>query len=128
MKVDLILAEAGTNHPDGTISLLRAGITNVWRETPPIPLTGVLAVRLETETGEGGNHSLEVTVRDEDGKSISPTLKAEFKAPDDMGRVNLLLGFQVAFPKFGKYEFMAAVDKIKYAHWLITASKKKKKE
>ena len=46
MKAKLILAEAATAHPDGTVSILRAGINKVVGSKPPFNLQATLIVSM----------------------------------------------------------------------------------
>jgi mRNA interferase RelE/StbE len=51
LKAKLLVGEAATGHPDGTLSILRAGITHVWGDSPPVPFQGALVARIEAEDG-----------------------------------------------------------------------------
>jgi hypothetical protein len=122
MRGKLILAEAATGHPDGTVSMLRAGITHVWAETPPFPLQAALVARIETEMGDVGLHQAEIKCMDEDGQQVMPTIAGQFEAPQGGGNSTLILGFNAAFPKAGRYLFYLHVDKVERDAWPLTAS------
>ena len=79
MKARLLLAEAATAHPDGTISMLRAGITNVWGDKPPVQLQASLVTRIESDPGDVGKHAVEIFLIDADGKEVMPKLSGEFE-------------------------------------------------
>jgi hypothetical protein len=129
MKVNLLLAESGVVHPDGTFSVLRGGINKVAAPKPPVPLMGVLAIRFEIEPAEGGaNHAFEISAMDEDGKEIAPRLSGQFNAPKGGGFSNLLLSFQMLFPRFGRFVFNVTVDKILRESWAVTAVEQPEKK
>ena len=112
MKAKLILAAAATGHPDGTISMLRAGITHVWGDKPPIPLQATLVVRIESELSDMGNHDFDIKCMDEDGQQALPPVKGQFAVPQGGGVNNLILGLAVAFQKHGRYVFFVRVDNV----------------
>jgi hypothetical protein len=60
VKGHLILAESASSHPDGTISMLRAWITQTWGEALPIYCNGTLIARIETDIGDAGMHKFDV--------------------------------------------------------------------
>ena len=122
MKARLLLAEAATSHPDGTISMLRAGITNVWGEKPPINLQASLITRIEADLGDVGNHSLEIMCMDEDGKEVMPKLDGQFQVARGGGHNNILLNFGFGFPAFGLYMFVVRVDGVQYDSWSLRAA------
>ena len=129
MKAKLILAAAATGHPDGTISMLRAGITHVWGDKPPIPLKATLVVRIESELSDMGNHDFDIKCMDEDGQQALPPLKGKFAVPQGGGVNNLILGLAVAFQKHGRYVFFVRVDNVELDSWTIAVgSRPPKKE
>jgi hypothetical protein len=70
VKARLLLAEAATSHPDGTFSVLRAGVTNVWGEKPPVNLQASLVTRIDADLGDVDDHRIEIMCMDEDGKEV----------------------------------------------------------
>jgi len=76
MKGTLLLAEAATTHPDGTVSVLRAGITHVWAQVAPMQFQGMIVVRFVSDIGDQGPHSFDLRCFDEDGGSVLPPLQA----------------------------------------------------
>ena len=121
MKARLLLAEAATSHPDGTISMLRAGITNVWGDKPPVNLQASLVTRIEAEMGDVGNHQIEIMCLDEDGKEIMPKLEGQFQVARGGGHNNILLNFGFGFPSFGVFVFVVRIDNVQYDSWSIRA-------
>ena len=122
MKARLLLAESATTHPDGTISMLRAGITNVWGEKPPVNLQASLVTRIEADLGDVGNHQIEIMCMDEDGKEVMPKLDGQFQVARGGGHNNILLNFGFGFPAFGLYTFVVRVDGMQYDTWTLRAS------
>ena len=122
MKARLLLAEAATSHPDGTISMLRAGITNVWGEAPPVNLQASLITRIEADLGDVGNHKIEIMCMDEDGKEVMPKLDGQFQVARGGGHNNILLNFGFGFPEFGVYTFVVRVDGVQYDSWTLRAA------
>jgi hypothetical protein len=122
VKARLLLAEASTTHPDGTISMLRAGITNVWGETPPVNLQASLVTRIEAEMGDVGQHEIEIMCMDEDGKEVMPKLNGQFAVGRGGGHNNILLNFGFAFPRFGLFTFVVRIDHVQYDTWSLRVS------
>ena len=108
----MILAEAVTNHQDGTTSMLRAGLTHAWADAPPVPLRGALYVRIEADMGDAGDHLFDLRCLDEDGHEAVPMIGGQFQVPPGGGNSNLVLGLSVAFKKFGPFEFILRIDNV----------------
>jgi len=120
MKVTLILAEAATAHPDGTVSMLRAGINRAVNATAPIPLNAALVARVEGDVSEGGSrHTFTVRLLNEDGRDVIPKVEGGFVMPPEWGAVNLVLNFQAVFPKHGRFAFHFDVDGTNHAQWSV---------
>jgi hypothetical protein len=122
MKGKLILAEAATGHPDGTISMLRAGINQAAGPGMPFPFTGSLVVRLESDLTDMGQHQFDLRCMDMDGKTIMPPIQGGFDVPQGGGVTNLIIGIGVPIPKAGRYEFCLRVDNVVQDTWAVTAS------
>ena len=122
MKAKIILAEAVTNHPDGTTSMLRAGLTHVWADKTPVPLRGALYVRIEADMGDEGTHQFDLRCLDEDGHEVIPKTEGQFQVSQGGGSINLVLGLSVAFNKFGPFEFVLRIDNVLSDTWRIKAT------
>jgi hypothetical protein len=122
LKATLLLAEAATAHPDGTISMLRAGITNVWGEKPPVNLQASLVSRILAELGDSGDHQFDLRCMDEDGKEIMPRLHGTFQVPAGGGHSNLILNFGIGFTRHGRHMFVLRIDNVQYDTWTVTAA------
>jgi hypothetical protein len=122
LKARLLLSEAATSHPDGTISMLRAGITNVWGEKAPVNLQASLVTRIEADLGDVGNHQVEIFCIDDDGKEVMPKLQGQFQVARGGGHNNIILNFGVAFPTFGNYTFVVRIDNVQYDTWTLRAA------
>lgn len=112
MKAKMILAEAATGHPDGTISMLRAGITHVWVQNPPYALQAALVSRIEAEMGDSGAHQFDLRCMNDDGAEAMPKMQGQFNVPQGGGVNNLILNFQTALPRPGRYTFVLRVDNV----------------
>lgn len=128
MKAKMLLAEAATGHPDGTISMLRAGITHVWADSAPAALQGALVIRIEGNMGDKGLHRFDVLGMDEDGKEIVPRIAGQFEIPAGGGHASLVLNFGMAFPKLGNFTFIVRVDDVQQDQWAVHVGPKPKKE
>jgi len=124
MKASLMLAEYATAHPDGTVSVLRGGISHVWGEGGPVALEGRFVVRIVHDPGDMGPHQFDLRCLDEDGGPVLPPLSGHFETPRGGGLTNFILGFGVNFPKLGRYEFVLRVDNVQLDTWVVTAAKK----
>jgi len=123
VKVTLLLAEAASNHPDGTVSMLRSGIQRLWSAKLPSALMGALVVRIESDPSEGGTeHDFTLRVLDMDGKDVMPKLPGKFGVPEGGGTINLVINFQCQFPKHEKYGFHVNVDNQRYESWPLTVA------
>ena len=126
MKAKIILAEAATSHPDGTTSMLRAGITHLWGESPPLTLQAALYVRIEAELGDEGSHQFDLRCMNEDGVEVLPRLQGQFQVSRGGGVNSIVLGVAMAFQKFGPFTFYLRVDNVELDKWTITAAKPQK--
>lgn len=121
MNAILMLCEAATGHPDGTISMLRAGIDQVRAPAEPIPFQGALVVRMEAEIGDTGEHQFDLQCLDQDGKLVLPPLNGRFSVPTVGGTNHLILGLALRFPKVGEYVFYFRVDNKIESKWKAKA-------
>lgn len=123
MKGRLLLAEAATGHPDGTISMLRAGINQLWVQQPPYQFQGTLVVRVEGEAGDASpSHSLDLRCMDDDGTEVIPQIQGQFGVPKGGGINNVILQFATMFPKPGKYTFVLRVNNVLLDTYSLTVS------
>ena len=60
MNGRIILADHASAHPDGTFSLLRAGIDRLTVNDKPYSFTGALVARITSELSDEGNHNFEI--------------------------------------------------------------------
>lgn len=120
MKAHIVLAEAATTHPDGTISMLRAGINQIRGEGPPFKLRAALAVRIQAELGDAGKHRFDLKCMNEDGAEALPTLEGEFEVAQGGGVSSFVLAMQVDFQAAGRFLFVLRVDRVQLDEWTIT--------
>ena len=123
MRGSLILAEAATAHPDGTISMLRAGITRVNAASMPIVFKGALVASIFAQPSEHGQHELELSCIDEDGSDRMPTIKASFGVPRAGGPNHLIIGFSKKFEAWGTYQFNLVIDRQEHDTFLLMVEK-----
>ncbi|HUG36203.1 MAG TPA: hypothetical protein VML54_04595 [Candidatus Limnocylindrales bacterium] len=119
MHAHLVMAEAATRHPDGTVSMLRAGITHLWAEKPPWTLNGALVVHLGTDPPDKGQHEFQLECMDQDGKSVLPAVKGQFMAPQGRSTTNLVIGLSMRFEQPGPHTFYFTVDKVQRGEWTL---------
>jgi hypothetical protein len=123
VKAKLLLGEAATGHPDGTVSILRAGITHAWGDGPQVPFQGALIARVEADSGDAGPaHTFDLRCMDADGTNIMPPLSGQFIVQKGGGLNNIILGMQMMFPKHGEYTFVLRVDNVQLDSWKVTAA------
>ena len=122
MKSDITLAESATTHPDGTLSMLRAGIANVQGRKPPFTLNAALVVRITGDESDKGEHRTEIKGVNESGAEFMPAIKGQFSVPPGGGTSGIILNFQAAFEQPGRYTFKLAVDEVEIDSLTITVS------
>ena len=106
----MIIAEAATVHPDGTISLLRAGLDRFAGPKLPILFQGTLVVRVQGVVGDDGMHIVDLRCMNQDGKLVAPAVKGNLAVPPGGGNANLLFGMQLAFPEAGRLLWVLRID------------------
>ena len=113
MKGILLLADSATAHPDGTVSMLRMGITRLWVQpkTPgPFAFRGSLIARITGDLGDAGQHNFDLKCLDEDGEEVAPAIAGSVNLAKEGGEANLIVNMAVALPRIGKYVFVIRVD------------------
>ncbi len=124
----MIVAEAATAHPDGTISILRAWINQLSGQAPPFVLRGALAIRIEGEIGDSGTHKFDLRCLNEDGRDVIPKLEGSFEVPQGGGVSAFVLNLQAPFQNAGKYLFVLRVDQVQLSEWPMTVSQLRKQQ
>jgi hypothetical protein len=119
IRANMILSEAATSHPDGTISMLRSGINSVGGDNPPFLLDGSLVVRFEAELADEGSHKFDIRCMDEDGAPVLQPISGQFLVPKGGGVHALILGVNIAFPKAGIFAIYLRVDNHELDSWRI---------
>ena len=119
MRAQLTLAEAAASHPDGTMSILRAGFDRVFGDRAPYPLNAALVIRIKSEMGDVGKHRFDIKGLDQDGASILPALEGEFEVAKGGGTSAFILGMHVVFEKAGTYVFVLRVDNVQLDDWTV---------
>ena len=123
MKAKMILAEAATGHPDGTVSMLRAGITHVWTQpNPPFGIQAALVSRIEADIGDAGQHQFDLRCMNDDGAEVMPRLSGHFAVAAGGGANNVILNFNTPIPKHGRYTFVLRVDNVQLDQCTVQVS------
>jgi hypothetical protein len=118
----MLLGEAATAHPDGTISILRAWINQFLVQGPPFPFRGAIIVRIEAEIGDSGSHRFDLRCLNEDGADVLPKLEGSFEVPQGGGTIAFVLSPQVQFARAGQFLFVLRVDQVQLAEWPLRVS------
>jgi hypothetical protein len=119
MKAWIVLAEAATAHPDGTLSMLRAGIGRLFGPEPPFTFRGALAVRIESDAADLGVHKFSIRSTRTDGGGPLPTMDGEFTVETDHGVVSFAAVVQVAKLGPGELRFELLVDELPLSQWVL---------
>lgn len=120
MKAFILLADAASAHPDGTFSLLRAGITDVSvPKGQPLVFHGAFVARIVGTIGDAGSHSLAIRVTTEDGKPVAPDVQGQFTIPSGGGATQVVASFNMVMPAYGRYTFWLSVDRKEADSWEI---------
>ncbi len=123
MQSNILTAETGSIHPDGTVSLLRIGINTLMGKAAPFVFNGVVFVRIESDIGEGGKHTFDLRLVDLDGRPAGASVSGAFEVPDAKYHVhNILVPTNLSFPKPGEYQFVLRIDQQVAARFHLTAS------
>ena len=123
MDAFILLADAATDHPDGTFSLLRAWIDNVFAAGEPVFFRGALVARIKASVNEAGKHDFAVKCSNFDGGSIMEPIQGGFVVPEEGGGSQFVVNFGIRLPKFGKYVFALLINNKEKDTWTITATK-----
>ena len=126
MKGKLILAEHASVHPDGTFSMLRAGIDRLHTEKVPAPFAATVVARIESGIADVGEHHFDLRCMDADGNQVLPTQKGQFNSPPGGSIINLMIGIAAAFPKLGDVIFYLRIDNVETDSWTVHVVPKKK--
>ena len=123
MKGFLLLADAARAHPDGTFSLLRGGVDQVFSpRTQPFQFRGSVVARIMGDLSEAGAHDFQLRILNEDGQAIVPEITGQFSIPDGGGVGVAIMDFALILPSYGRYTFALNVDKQKLDSWEVRAS------
>ena len=118
-------------HPDGTVSVLRAGITRILSAELPVPFKGTLVAFFRPDLGDlKGTHSFDLRCVDQDGNDQVPTVKGSFASQPSGGDgvSAVALEMQAGFKKYGKYLFVIRVDNHIEDEWAFIVGQPPKQE
>lgn len=103
------MAEAATGHPDGTFSMLKAGVDTYASDAPPFVIFGVAVARLSFTRAEAGEHV--VRVRFLDGETdLLPAIEIHVDVPKEDIHVNFIHKVAQKIEKAGKFRLVLLVD------------------
>lgn len=123
MRGFLIIADAARVHPDGTFSLLRGGVDQVFApKTQPVQFRGSMVARIAGDLSEAGTHEIQLRILNEDGQTIVPDITGQFAIPDGGGVGVTVIDFALILPAYGRYTFALNVDKQKLDAWEVRAT------
>lgn len=100
-----ILCESARMRPDGTFDIVNGGYAEAVSAAFPSKLTIAAVLVLETEPGEGGPQTVEMQLRDADGKPLQAWRHAFELATAQKGAHLVLNLKDVRFPAEGDYAF-----------------------
>ena len=108
MEVILTLCEAATNHPDGTFSMLRAGLVNWHVPGPPFQLNADLLAEFRHHPEDAGDHTAHI-------KMIYPTgdpdvMTATFPTPPNEGVIRIATKLNLSVGNPGRIRFQVELD------------------
>lgn len=115
MKAQLILADSAASHPDGTISMLRAGVNQIHGQR----LRAAMVVRIEAGLGDAGDHSFDLRCIGVDGDDALPPVEGNFQVAKSGGISAFVLAMDVAFTRTGTFVFVLRVDRVQLDEWKI---------
>lgn len=122
----MIFSEHVSPNQDGTVTILRAGINNVWRDTLPVPLQGALLVRIIADQADDGEHLLEIKLLDAQDKDAGLSASGRLGVRGHGGAIMLSLLCDVLLPAYGKYRFVTYLDGTRQTcDWEVTVSEKR---
>ena len=110
MNAWMVLSESATANPDGTLSILRAGISRIFGPTPPFAFRGALAVLIEVGEGDHGRHLFSIRSTPPDGQDPLPQIEGEFTAVAVPGVFSFVVGVHIAKLHEGELRFELLVD------------------
>jgi hypothetical protein len=62
--------------------------------------------------GDAGAHQFDLRCMNDDGAEAMPKMQGQFNVPQGGGVNNLILNFQTALPRQGRYTFVLRVDNV----------------
>lgn len=129
MQVTLILAEAVTNHKDGTFSLLRGGITRLQGDTTGgIVFRGALLIRIAFDPLEiQVQHAFKVSCVTADGQDVGLSVTGEIEVQSGTKYLNFAVNLQHKFSRAGDYEFAVSMNNNQMASWPLSIQSTKQK-
>lgn len=102
MKATVFLAEAAVGHPDGTFSMLRAGVGRVAGEKWPLSFRGFLVACITLEPSERGKLGFSFEGRDPSGQPWGPRVLGEMDLEEATSAV-VPIRANLQFPSEGNY-------------------------
>ena len=123
MDAVLLLADAASQHPDGTFSVLRAGVDRVFGPTEPVQFRGALIARVKATLNEAGEHGFSLRCTDFDGAAVMPAIEGRFVSPPHGGGMQFIVNCALQLPRYGKYQFSLSIDGEEQDSWTLAATK-----
>ncbi len=121
MDAFILLADAASQHPDGTFSVLRAGVDRVFSTAEPLGFRGALIARVKATRNEAGEHGFSLRCTDLDGHAVMPPIEGRFLVPPGGGGLQFIVNLGLQLPRFGQYAFVLFLDGREQDSWTLTA-------
>ncbi len=106
----MVLADAAVGHPDGTVSLIRGGITRL--HVPPnkkATLDGAAVLFCNAESNDRGTHRLGFCIKTPNGELIRPEIEMQFELARGDECFHIVFRHRTTLGR-GQYLFCARVD------------------
>lgn len=116
MKVDVFtLCDFANTAPGGKMNILGTYNSVAAYKVPATHRLCALAILMRFEKIEEGTKNIRLSIIDQDGKAVIPTLEAQLmiQIREDVSDATVPLSFviqQIVFPHFGEYRIDLAVD------------------
>lgn len=121
MDAFILLADAASQHPDGTFSILRAGVDRVFGPSEPLAFRGALIARVKAGLSEAGEHAFSLRCTDYDGQPIMPPIEGRFLVPKPGGGMQFIVNLGLQLPRYGQYAFAFLIDGEEHDSWTLSA-------
>lgn len=112
MHARMFFADAAVSHGDGTITIVRGGITKAFiSEGAPRVFSGAFVVQLSLSEQDAGKHTVSIEIKDSEGNPLEQKFVHELEAKPSQSEFNLILNLPgLTFPALGDCSFDVDID------------------